>query len=220
MKKIFIFTVILSFLFPLCGCKKNTTLEADATNQKIASQICKIENYQDLSEETIKALSVVFRTNLKNGENVSAFEYSTIDEKILSLTNETSGETIDNVSEIIQIDKNEEWTQIVPKTKILEIFANKNESISSFANISLQKNDSNKIENLIISEKKLSLNDLKNNLSLKSNKIEKVETTKNSLIFYGKGLGFGESFDIIEAETKAKKGDSYKGIIKPLKNKL
>ena len=25
----------------------------------------------------------------------------------------------------------------------------------------------------------------------------------------GKGLGFGESFDIIEAETKAKKGDSF-----------
>ena len=220
MKKLIIFISVFCLSFTFCGCKKKQTETTSAINQKIASQICQIENYDTLSPETIKALSVVFRTNIKNGENISALENYLIDENILLLTKETDGEILDDVSNIISLDKNEEWVLEIPKTKLLEFFSTKGEHISSFSNIKLEKDNNERTEKLVISEKKLSSQELKNNFSLKSNKIEKFETTQSSLILYGKGFGFGENFDIFEAETLAKNGYSYEAIIKSLKNRL
>ena len=218
MKKSFIFIFIFCLFFNFCGCKKSNTETTSAINQKIASEICQIKNYKELSPETIKALAVIFRTNIKNGDSPSALEYSLIDENILSLTRETDGEIIEEIDEIIFLNTNNEWFQEISKTKILEVFALKNEHISSLSNAQLKKDDTNRTTKLIISEKEIDEKELKDNLLLKSNRIDSVQVTSSSLIFHGKGLGFGENFDINLAENLSKKGDSYEGIIKYFKN--
>ena len=59
-----------------CGCSKNKTAENIAESQAstndidmaVAAEISELENVTNFSDETIKALSVVVRTNLLNNE--------------------------------------------------------------------------------------------------------------------------------------------------------
>ena len=204
-------------MFIFCACSKQNSSSANAVNFAITSKICEIEDYQNLSDETIKALAVVFRTNLKNGENYS-FNKNAFDKNILSLVRDTKKEVIEDVDESILFEDNKEWTKEISKSKILETFSLNGENISSFENISLEKDSVGKVSNLYISQKVINKRDLKNSLGLKSNFITDLKTTPTSIIFYGKGNSFGEKFDILRAEEISKKNESYEAIIKYFKN--
>lgn len=219
MKKIFLFLSFFIVLFSFCSCKQKETFSAsaDETNKTITSLICDIDNYENLSPETIKALAVVFRTNIKNGKSLNS-NNNFFNENIFNLVNQTQKEIIDDVFTEIKISNNENWTKTISKSKILETFALKNDNISSFENIYLEKDNFENTQAVIISGKRLETSYLKNNLKLKSNKIKRIENSQTNLIFYGNGDEFDATFDIFNAEEISKNNGSYYDIIKYLKN--
>ena len=213
MKKIFSFLFLFFVLFSFCACKNQAQANRPDESYAITSKICELENYQELSSETIKALSVIYRTNIKNGEEYK-FNSSLFDENIFNLVCETKNEVIEDIDACIYIDNNKAWSKEISKSKILETLATEGENISSFENISLKKDENGRTTNLIISNKTLNVNNLKDNFLLPSNKISKIENTKNHIIFYGEGDGFGEKFDILRSEELSKNNNGYEAIIK------
>ncbi|MBP3582189.1 MAG: hypothetical protein J6J33_05510 [Clostridia bacterium] len=217
MKKIFCLFSIFFYLLCFCACSSNNSEpSANATNYLITSKICEVDGYKLLSTETIKALAVVFRTNIKNGENYS-FNKNSFDNEVFSIVSSTENEIIEDVDEIIQIENNDTWKTEIPKSKILETFSQRKENISSFGNISLERDSFGRVSKVIISQKELNKKDLKNNLLLKSNNITDIKTTQENIIFYGTGTGFGEEFNILKAEELSKNNKSYDDIINYLK---
>ncbi len=219
MKKFFLVTFICCLIFSFCGCSGKEEKTNVSESQAVASEICKIEDYESYSDETIKALAVIIKSNIKNGENYSTEEYSIPDQHILELVNQT--EYLfeeDEIKDKISINKNENWEHTVSKSKLLEIFAEKNESVSSIKDISLEKNADNRVTAIIVAGKRLTIQDIEDKLKLKSNKIDSINLSSSSVTFFGKGSGFGKEFDVSLAEELAQNGNSYEEIIKHFKN--
>ncbi len=217
MKKLFSFLSLFFVLFYFCSCSNSQQSSASATNKIITSKICEIDGFENFSKETIKALAVTFRTNIKNGEKYN-YHKECFDESVFSLVDETKDEIIEDINSTILFDNNNSWKQEIPKSKILETFSLKGKNISSFENIFLNKDSCGRVNSLLVSNKTLLQKELKDQLGLKSNNIINIETSTTSIIFYGIGDSFGEKFDILLSEKLAKDNKGYEDIINYLKN--
>lgn len=226
MKKLFIFFISFFVLF-FCGCKRNINVEPVAETQVfenqtdifIANEIEDMKTSQTFDDETIKTLSVILRTNLKNENiNFSNNEYSLKNEHIYDIVKQTSGQTIefdDEVSKQLYIEQeNDDWVLEIKKFDILKFLKENNISLSSVSNISLENQEDGKTKNLNLNGKIISFEKISSYFNIPSNNIYKIENNLTSIKLYGKGKGFYENLKIEDIQKDSLKGENYQKILK------
>lgn len=226
MKKL-VFIILIFTMFTFCSCSKvSEKNETIITPNIIASVIESNTKIQNLSDETIKALSVIVRTNLKNGYTFNNESYKEPSERIIKLAKQTDYEFLTdetNQNQYISFgQKNSKqtfWKQEIKKSEILKFLTNQKISIASLSRIEPEVNEQGETESLIVGGKKIKFETLKNEFNLKSNKISNIEILTNSVIITGLTECKEFDFNIIDAENESKKGADYKILIKnQLKN--
>lgn len=224
-KLVFIISIFTMFVF--CGCAPTSEkTETLITPKLVASVIESNTNTQNLSDETIKALSVIVRTNLKNGYNLTSESYSEPSERTIKLAKLTDYEFLTddtNQNQYISFgQKNPKqtfWKKEIQKSDILKFLTSQKLSLASLSNIEPETNDNGETESLVVGGKKINFEILKNEFNLKSNKISNIENLSNSVIITGLMDCSEFDFNISESENLSKKGDDYKNLIKKqLKN--
>ena len=231
MKRLFIFIILCCFIFT--GCSKNTTADvvaekqADATNidLQVVKEIESLENVNDLSDETIKSLSIISRTNLMNKtQNKSNENYTPKNKKIYELVKQTKNQILidenNSQSENFKIEnqKEETWVKEIKKGDILK-FLNKNKiKLSSTSNIKPEKDEFGKTTKLNLNGKIVSFEKIMKEFNLPSNNIEYIENNLTNIKIYGKGQKNDQVFNIFEAEKLSKQGFGYEKILKNSQN--
>lgn len=231
MKRLFIFIILCCFIFT--GCSKNTTADvvaekqADATNidLQVVKEIESLENVNDLSDETIKSLSIISRTNLMNEtQNKSNENYTPKNKKIYELVKQTENQILidenNSQSENFKIEnqKEETWVKEIKKGDILK-FLNKNKiKLSSTSNIKPEKDEFGKTTKLNLNGKIVSFEKIMKEFNLPSNNIEYIENNLTNIKIYGKGQKNDQVFNIFEAEKLSKQGFGYEKILKNSQN--
>lgn len=236
MKKLFLILICVCLCF--CGCSKNNSTvptaekQASATtndvNLAVTKEIESQEGFEKFNDETIKALSIVVRTNLLNSKNteIQNDEYSPKSKHIYELVKQTNGlvlksENDDEILNHIYIETNEveqEWVKDIKKVEILKFLTQNNISLSSLSNIKPERDENGRTTSLNLNGKIIPFEDVMNEFEIPSNNIEKIENKKTSIKIHGKGVGTGENFDVFEAEKLAKEGFGYEKILKNGKN--
>lgn len=217
------------------GCSKKESSEPVSNNMadisasasnldlQVLQKIESIENIESFDNETIKALSVVVRTNIINSENYknqTTFEYNPKSERIHSLVSSTSNEVLfNNESKIdtIYIDNNNDnktWVQEIKKVDILKYMKDNNISLSNISEIETETTEEGFVKNIVIGGKNIDIKKLMKYFQLKSNKITNIKNKKTSFIVEGVGEGNEFNFNINETQKLAKEGQNYKKILK------
>ena len=101
MKKLFLLAICICFCFS-CGCSKKqedflvAEKQADAVsqNEQVAYELEKIEGIENFDDETIKALSVILRTNLLKNETLPDSNTTTSNQRLVELASQTDGEIL------------------------------------------------------------------------------------------------------------------------------
>lgn len=237
MKKNLIFILCL-FMFVFAGCSKNndTSFVADKISDQsqtenqttllVLNELEKIENINNLDDETIKALSVISRTNILNNnatfDNDLIIEKSSYNERLINLINETEDEILSYENNDTKLDnilietktENNIWKKEIKKGDILKYLKENNISLANISETEYEINDEGFVENLIIGGKNISLKTLSKEFGLPSTKIINVENNLSSIIVYGQGKGNELNFNIEESISLAKNGQNYKKILK------
>lgn len=211
-------------LFLLCfsACSKQTVKNDNNININEIVAIKLEEMDKGYSDETLKALSVILRTNLTiNNSNTSN---ATPKEKYLNISKTTRNQVLknqnNNLIEISLSDNNEySWQKTIKKSKLLE-FAFKNKinltSISEVEPII----DNGKVVGLNIGKKYFEYETLSKEFGLESNTIENIESNKKEIIIKGKNKGFYNNFDINKSEQLSNDNYNYEQILKTFFNDL
>lgn len=209
MKKII--CVIFSFIFSLSliSCSKKTYNE----NSAIASRLMEIENIASFSDETIKTLAVAYRSS-KTYEKETNINKN-INKRILNLVNETNNITFvsDLFSENIFYENTTPWSLEIKKSEFLNNLSQKNILLSSLTNIKpINKNDVTTAFN--INEKIISYNTLNSFLDFKSDRINQVNISENTISFNGVGLNYlNKGLDLNKCEELASDGKNFSEIL-------
>lgn len=219
----FVILIVCIFAIGLISCSKTPQKNIcnDNINNLVAIELEKIDN--NYSDETLKALSVIVRTNLIIN-NVNA-ENKLASEKYQNIANLTKNETLKNNNNNyieISINQNEEeyhWQKNLKKSKILE-FALKNKiNLTNISDIDpIIEND--KVVGLNIANKYFDYNILAKEFGLESNVIENIENNKSEIIIKGKNKGFYDSFNIKKSEQLSNNNYNYKDILNSFFNDL
>lgn len=221
MKKYFI--ILLSILYiGLIGCSTTTQKSTQKTdiNKMVAVQLEDID--KNYSNETLKALSVILRTN-QIINNIETTE-KTPSEKYLEIVNTTKNEILkDKNNNLVEISLNNNseyhWQKNIKKSKILE-FALKNKikltNISDFEPVF----ENEKVKGINIGGKFFDYQMLITEFGLESNTIENIETTKSEVIIKGKNKGIFDNFDTCKSEQLSNDNHNYKDILKIFFNDL
>ena len=232
MKKFFLFLFCFSLIF-FVGCEKNdnknptadpAVFEAATTEDEniiIANKISEIESADSFDNETIKALSVVLRTNLTEDDFKNSSEEIS-NSKIYELVSSTSGEILTSENEPIYINiENEEetaWQKEIKKYKILEYMKENKISLSNISQIEPIKNEYGEVEKLFVGGKEITVSSLADYFELPSENIINIENKKQSVIVFGEGNKNDPNFNIKKSLKLAQKGDDYKKILKNGRN--
>lgn len=219
--KLFFYLLIIPFV--LVGCSKSSNEnEAINMNYSVAEELSKIENIEELDDETIKALSVVIRTNkmLNNDTVLNKDEYQAVNEHILELTKETDGQILSNTNEPLKISQTVEkeettWKRTIKKSELLN-FLNKNGiSLSNLSNINPIFDDEGNLTYLSIAEKNISFDVLKEEFDLKSPTIIDIKNNISSITIIGENVETQtQVFVISNAQEMAYSGSDYKQLLK------
>ena len=215
MKKYIIILLSIFLLgFSACSNSPQKTVSKAEINNIVASELQKID--KGYHEETLKALSVILRTNI-NINNDNSYNQP-INDKYLSIANKTNKEVLKNKNNtLIKIcfDNNEEyyWQKNIKKSKLLE-FALKNKI--NLTNISVIEPifENEKIVGINIANKFFDYEQLAKEFGLESNKIESIEKYKTEIIIKGKNKGFSNAFNIEKSEQLSNNNYNYKEILK------
>ncbi len=220
MKKLNFVLCFIFILFLFSGCTNTKNLDTSANNidSLVAGQICNISGYKDFNDETIKALSVVIRTNILNNQNNENLSYQNIDEHIMELTNQTKDEILSEINEeiIIQTDKSEKdeiWQTTIKKSNLLEFLSENNISLTNISNIEPIFDENDNLTNISVGGKTLSFEKLKQFFNLKSQKIISVENNLTSITITGKYPENKETFIILDVQKQANLGKDYKQLL-------
>ena len=241
MKKIFSILLFFIITFSLCSCSNSNKMTALNMDYSVSDEILEINNLNNLSDETIKALSVVIRTQLSNGlknedllyKNISETNDNNDDindksendnlyddemkEKIYNLVNQTKGETIktQNLKNIKYIDNsnNFNWQIKINKSELLEFLNKKNINLTNISDIEPYYNNNNELSYIKIGGKTISYNELKSNFNLNSPFITKIDTDSSSITIYGNSFD-EDIFDIHTANNLSKNSHNYKELLK------
>lgn len=198
MKRFICYFLLISITLCIGGCKTFNTKEL-SKNEIIAAEISKIENIDSYSDETIKTLSIIYRTSFDDIKNNS---FSNINERVLYLTNETKNELLEKPLTINTFSN--EWSEVISKSEILEFFKTKQEYLSNISNIEIIEDENNNASILKIASKEIDFIEFSKYFNLSSNKNINIEN-KNSFIKingYGKGFNFEVDIDFIENLSK------------------
>lgn len=215
-KYIILFLSVFLFMFASCG-----KLEKQPDYSKIETMVAlELESFCDskqntFSDETLKAVSVIIRTNLKiNPTNNKKIKTN---EKYLNIAKQTCGKVLKNKNgSLVEIsfDNNENysWQKSIKKSRLLE-FANKNNisltSLSTFEPV--LKNE--RVIGLKIGGKYFDYKTLANEFNLESNIIEKISENRNEIIINGKNKGFSPVFDLEKSEQLSNDNYNYLEIL-------
>lgn len=219
MKILKILSIFILSFFIFCGCDKNTTASASSSHEDIAYEIEQIKGVENFSDETIKALSVIIRTN-QNKNSYKQKEYSLNNPHILELVKETSGEIInkkDNTPIYYSLDTYK-WNKEIKKSEILKFLKNKNIRLANIASTRIIKNKNGQAEALEIGNNIIDIDELVKEFSLESSKITNFNITKSSILIQGEGIENSQNFNIKESENLANNGISYNDILDTLLN--
>ena len=228
LKSFCLFFICLSVLVCLFSCKKAPAqIEAQTMDYKVAETIENIDGIENVDDETIKALSVVVRSNiLSENQNALAYEnsygsaYSGKNEHILSLTKETANEILTkNESpasfEIVTDEKISAWEVEIKKSDILKFLNKNNISLSSISKIEPEINESGELVSLCVGGKNIPYLSLKEEFNLKSSKITNIESTLTSVKIYGEGEDENKQiFNLKSSQKLSSEGKNYKELLK------
>lgn len=182
----YILAVILFSLF-FSSCK-NINTEQSNLDAYVASELSKIESINELNDETIKTLSVIYRTSVQKNDDLTIAD---IDKEVEHLTRQTSSITL---SKPIKVSiSNKPWLKTINKSELLDFFKLKNISLASFNIIKIKNDNFNNATHLIIGSNEISFLDFLNYFNLPSNK--NITLYDEGNIFKIEGFGEGINFD-------------------------
>ena len=217
MKKIFLFVLSLFLIFSVSACSNVSEKKQDSESE-VLSLLSSTENIDNLHDETIKALSVIYRTQVEgNCSMLKTKNKTTNPERIKNLSNQTKGECLllkDISPQNLFVFNGEKiWNIEIKKSKLLEFLNKKNISLANLTNISSDYDEEKNLKSITLGGKTLSFDDLKNEFGLISSKIIKITPTLSSIIVEGEVQKTAGYFDITEAEDLAKSGKDYKQLL-------
>jgi len=202
----------------------------------VAYELSNIDINHNLDDETLKALSIIIRTNLVN--NSSSLNYS--NEKVnenqnnfdhyYQIASSTSGKiletnsnepilykinsnfnNVDSYSNIETLNSNSKddsnWSLDIKKSKILSYLNKNNISLSNISDITPVFDDNGNLKHLTIGGKDISYSELKREFNIKSAKISNINDNLSYITITGTGLDESDYFDITIANNLAK--DNY-----------
>lgn len=215
MKKLFIFSICVIFcLFVGCG-KLNKTSSPSLIETTVAAELEKLDN--NYSDETLKALSVIIRTNLhinnklENQINNPSEKYSKIASSTKNKVLKKDDGTLVELS--LENSDNYKWQKSIKKSKLLEFALKNGISLTNIKNISPElKND--KVVGLKVGNKYFDYQTLANEFDLESNIIENITESKSEIFITGKQKGFFGSFDFKTAEKLSNNNQDFVSILK------
>ncbi len=220
MKKIFLLFFSI-FILGFVACSKSQTRVVSSLdlNKMVACELEKID--KKYSDETLKALSVIIRTNITINNKQYNGEPK---EKYLTLANETKNKVLkNNNNNLIEInlENNNEytWQKNIKKSKLLEFALKNNINLSNISNIEPVL-DSKKVKGLNIGNKYFDYETLAKEFELESNEIEKIEENKKEIVIKGKNKGFYGHFDFEKSEQLSNDNYSFEKILKIFFNDL
>ncbi len=200
---------------------------------EVAKKVGEITEGEEYSPETLKALCVVVRTNLINEEitNTSYAKEDEVDQTLLKYSKETSNEYLkdagseDILTQKIEITKtaeskqiDETWIKEIKKVEILEFLNNNNISLASIKNVEPIFSEEGECLSLVVGGKEIPFKIIKEEFNLPSSHIINIDNNISSIIVEGKPDKNKQVFDLFQAETLAQEKNSYKIILKYLKN--
>ena len=210
MKRFIIFLFLTLFIFNFSACKTFSKSNY-SFNDYISDEISKIENIKNYSDETIKTLSIIYRTNLNNNydsKNINSDPY------IKKLVESTNNKTLKNKI-TLNINSNN-WTEKINKSFILEFFNQNNFSLANISDIKIINDKNNNAQKISIAQRSLDFEKFKNHFNLPSNNNIKITTNDSFFIISGYGKGFNFDIDILKIENLSKKGLTSDEILESL----
>ncbi len=207
MKRLISVVCLVIFMFGLSSCKTFSKREY-SLDEYTASEISKIENISSFNDETIKVLSVIYRNNLKDKNNLSI---SHIDNRILSLTKQTNNfEFSKNLNLNTHLKS---WSEIINKAEILEFFKTRDISLANVSDITISSNENNFAEFITVTSNKVDFIEFAKYFNLISNKNINVECFNSYIKIYGYGNAFNFNIDLSDIEKLALDGLTFDKII-------
>ena len=211
MKKLSFLFCFLFTIFFVCSCSSTKTVSA-SNNEFIASEISKIENAENLNEETIKALAILIKSK-NNQSNNQDYVYS---DKILEIVSSVENEKAkfpENFNFEIVETKNQEWSVFISKTNLLEKLSEENIYVANMSDITPIYYNETFLKSIIVAGKEISYKTLKEWFGLKSNNIKSFEIQNKVINIVGQGFDNDKIFDIEKAENLANAGISHTDIL-------
>lgn len=212
MKKVFL--VLICFLFCLtASCGKNLRVNAQNIENNVALELEKLDN--NYSDETLKALSIVLRTNiyLSNQESKEKSK----NEKYLSIAKSTKSKILsDKNNNIVQIsltnNKDYKWQKTIKKSKLLEFALKNGINLTNIKNITPDiYND--RVKGLNIGNKYFEYTKLAEEFKLESDQIENIFDNKTEIVISGSGQGVKNSFDLETSEQLSNNNQFFEEIL-------
>lgn len=213
MKKYFVIFLSL-MLFVFVGCTKTSAPPKFDIDNAVALELEKMDN--GLSDETLKAMSVVLRTNFKI-DQIKPDENQKPTEKYLSIAKQTKNKVLRNKNNSlikISFEKPEEytWQKTIKKSQILEFALKNNINLTNLSTIEPIK-ENEKVIGLKIGNKYFEYEDLANHFGLESNLIENITENKKEIVIKGKNNTLKNYFDIKKSEQLSNDNHNYYDIL-------
>lgn len=220
MKKIYSILLILSLLiFSACSIKETTQSQSINIDNYIAYKLEQLDN--NYNNETLKALSLIIRTNEKLKPSNTNNNYP-ISQKYKDIVTQTENELIKTNGnfEYINISEKENiWTQTIKKDKLLNFALKNNISLSNIKTIEpVYLNNS--LQGIKVGGIMFDYKALTKEFDLKSDKITNITTNKQEIIITGKDFNNFKYFNIEKSEQLANSGKNYKEILSDFFNNL
>lgn len=230
--KIFVLCLILSISclgFGGCSSKQEPIVESSVE----ALTLCELEQVdgvENLSDETIKALSVIIRSNVQN-TSPKSFAYVPNNKRLAELSASTSGKTLSSLLEpssstlsigqysketfnnIPYINGSKTWSVEIKKSQILSYLQKNNINLSNISSFEPVYLEDGTLDGIKLGGKFISYEVLSQEFGLKSNKITNISNTLSKIVVEGE---YTNTFIIEDAETLSKNGMDYNDILKTL----
>lgn len=219
MKKIFIFFCFCLSLLVFCSC--STKIQRTQIDQnldyKIAYLIDEIDKTGSYDDEILKALSVIIRTNIING-NLETPKLASSFSKGLKISKQTSGEIL-SVPEkqglnVYNTPENYTWKREIKNSELLEFLNKHNISLANLKNIEPSFDKNNNFAEISFGGKKIDYFLLKKEFGLESSKITDIKRERSSIVIFGEGKDMERlDFELTKAKKLSKEGKNYKQLL-------
>ena len=118
---------------------KTNYTSASTIDEAVCYDLQNTENIETYSDETKKALSVIYRTNHKIKNDYQNQKYTNLNQELLDITKSTSNETLSlKNNTLFEINKNNYlWTKKIKKSQLLNFLYKNNISVANISKVSL-----------------------------------------------------------------------------------